>query len=491
MTFNQGKEQLLVKGTFVLFGTVYCLISLVNHFEFRTSALDLGLFNNALYSFSHFKINYVKVDIGSMNLNFFGHHFSPILFLFVPFYYVLGSYTLLIIQIISILFGGLGIYKYCTLKFIGSYIPLIITVQFFGIWGIYSALSFDFHTNIVAAMLVPWLLYYYEKKEKKQFLVFYFLILITKENMALWLVFIMLGLMLKTGMKKYKSLLKFEFPLFLFSLLYFIVVVKYIMPYFVHNNANSQLARYSSLGTSLGGIANTLIQNPINAFKLLFVNQSGIDSYSGIKTELHIMVLVSGGIALFLRPYYFVMLLPIYLQKLYSDDASLWGITGQYSIEYVPILSLALADAVESFNSNKVRLYICAACAIITHIANIRCLDRNALPWYDGVASRFYGLDHYRPEMNLNTVYAALKLIPDNASVSASTNLTPHLAKREKIYNFPIVKDAQYIALLNPKVRATYPIGFDEFVKLLNIYKGPDSSTVVYNSDDIVILKRK
>ena len=36
-----------------LYGTVFCLISLVNHYNFRTYGLDLGIYTHGIYSYSH------------------------------------------------------------------------------------------------------------------------------------------------------------------------------------------------------------------------------------------------------------------------------------------------------------------------------------------------------------------------------------------------------------------------------------------------------
>ena len=40
-----------------LFVAIYSLISFVNHYNFRTYALDLGAYTNAIYDYSHFKWN--------------------------------------------------------------------------------------------------------------------------------------------------------------------------------------------------------------------------------------------------------------------------------------------------------------------------------------------------------------------------------------------------------------------------------------------------
>lgn len=185
-SINQNKSKILLSLIIGIFLVIYSLISFVNHYLFRTNALDLGMFNHAIYSFSHIKMNYFTLNFWGPELSYFGDHFSPIVFLFSPFYYLFGSYTLLVIQIVFVLFGGYGIYKYACLQITESntkflYIPLLILVQFLGIWGIFSALSFDFHTNIVAAMMVPWLVYYYEKNNKAAFLLFFPLFKLLKE----------------------------------------------------------------------------------------------------------------------------------------------------------------------------------------------------------------------------------------------------------------------------------------------------------------------
>ena len=120
---------------FFVFALIYCSISLVNHYQFRTYALDLGMFNNALYNYSIFNNATFTLDAQGKTMPFLATHFSPITILYTPFFFIFGSYTLLIIQIIAVLLGGLGIYKYSKLKFEEkTSLPLIFIFHFFSIW---------------------------------------------------------------------------------------------------------------------------------------------------------------------------------------------------------------------------------------------------------------------------------------------------------------------------------------------------------------------
>ncbi|MCC7317875.1 MAG: DUF2079 domain-containing protein, partial [Bacteroidales bacterium] len=86
---------LLISFSFAL---LYALVSLVNHYFFRTYALDLGLYNHAAFKYTHFQLA-DSLMIKEYSEPMLGGHFDLYLILFSPFIYVFGSYTLLIVQI--------------------------------------------------------------------------------------------------------------------------------------------------------------------------------------------------------------------------------------------------------------------------------------------------------------------------------------------------------------------------------------------------------
>jgi len=484
--FTDNQVKLL--AVFTLFAIIYCLISLVNHYQLRTYALDLGMYNNALYSFAHFKNAYFTLGIDGIEMPFLGTHFSVILIFLSPFYFVFGSYTLLIIQIIAILAGGFAIYKYSKIQFSSnSIIPLIILIQFFSIWGIYSALSFDFHCNVIGAMLVPWFIYYLERRKLIQASIFLLLVLFSMETMSIWVFFIIIGLMIKNWKEYKKEYLKFEIPAAIFCLLYGVIVIGIVMPSLQGTEGNLQFGRYSHLGNSLGAILLTMIKSPLHTFSLLFKNTLSDPVYNGIKQEFLIMVLVSGGIALLFRPVYLLMLIPIFAQKLLSNDYALWGINGQYSIELVPILSIAFIDLVK--NAKKYKVGIAVFVALTTLFFTFNSLDHRTSKWYDKTNSRFYSGIHYKSDIDVTKIKNALKVIDNDSKVSVISCLAPYLAFRDKIYHFPIVKDADYIALILNK-KGTYPLSVDAFNEKIVELKNSGVYKVIYEDNDLLILKK-
>src|ERR1041385_5312688 len=95
---------------FVIFAFAYSLLSLVNHYNYHTYSFDLGIYNNSIYQYGHFINNPHPYGHDAVT-NFLGDHFALYTIILSPLHYLFGTYTLLYVQIASVLFGGAGIYK--------------------------------------------------------------------------------------------------------------------------------------------------------------------------------------------------------------------------------------------------------------------------------------------------------------------------------------------------------------------------------------------
>lgn len=226
LNFKDNKWLILV---FIVFGLIFASLSFVNHYNFRTYGWDLGINQNAIFDYAHLRWNDCMIMQPSFK-NVLADHFSLYPLIISPLYWIFGSYTMLIFQWAAILFGGLGVFRFVDFISNNKKLATLSVVHFFCIWGIYSALSFDYHDNVVGAMFVPWFLYYYKKKNLGKAILFFILLLIAKENMALWAGFIGLGLSLRHFLNKEWNNLKTSGMLTLGAFLYFIVILKLIIP---------------------------------------------------------------------------------------------------------------------------------------------------------------------------------------------------------------------------------------------------------------------
>lgn len=468
----------------LVFLLIYSLITFVNHYNFRTYALDLGLYTNAIYDYAHLHFDTSEM-FKEVPQNLLGDHFDPILILISPLYYLFGTLTLLIVQLIFIHIGAVGIYKLALQQLQQKRLAIMATIAFMGFFGVFSAVAFDAHSNVFGAMLVPWLMLFFNAKKWRNVFLLLVLILLCKENMALWLVFIGFGLAwlsFREKDKRSKALLISGI-----SAVYFVLVTMFIMPSLAADGGYTHM-RYGVLGNSFGEILGTILKHPVDTFMLLFRNHLPNPLFNNYKAETHIFILISGGFFLLRKPQFLLMLVPVYFQKMYHNTPVIWSVSMHYNIEFAPIIAACFIMVLASLKIEKTRTILSWVYLVLTLAVTIRLCD-NTIAYTDKNRIRFYQDGHYQSYYQNDKVYKALKLIPDNAAVSAMNMFVPHLCNREKIYQFPIVKDATYIIL---SVRTnTYPLTRKELVdKLIQLHLSPVWK-VVYNEDNVFIFSKK
>ena len=154
MEFGQKKNALVAITLLSVFGILFAMVSLVNHYYFRTYGLDLGLYTNALYDYIHFHSNDSTFFLAN-SCNLLADHFDLYLMLFSPLVLLFGSYTLLVIQIVTVLMGMWGMYRLAGLYTNKGWLPLAAMLMVGLSFGVWHALAFDYHSNVVAAMMLP------------------------------------------------------------------------------------------------------------------------------------------------------------------------------------------------------------------------------------------------------------------------------------------------------------------------------------------------
>ncbi len=464
----------------VIFAIIYSAISFVNHYCFRTNALDLGLYTNAAYKYAHFQL----AD-NSMIKEYFepilGGHFDLYILLFSPLVYIFGTYSLLVLQIVAILAGGVGVYRYfIVIK--KRKIALFAAIYFYLFFGVYGALAFDYHSVVVAASVLPWFFVAIKQDRKMLSVALLLFMLISQENFSIFLFFV--GIALAVGYRKDRKKIYLTLSFSGISLFYYILISSWLIPFFSYNNAYGGF-NYSYLGTNGFDAVKTLLTHPLESIKVLFVNHNGSEHGDFVKLETHLILLASGLFFLFKKPHFLIMLIPLYMQKFFHDNYLLWSVVGQYNIEFAPIFTLGIFTVISEIKNPKYAKYISYLAIVLVGISTFRTMD-NTVVHTSKSHIRFYQKSHYKRDFDLKSVHRVLSQIPKNAAVSAQSPFVPHFSLRSNIYLFPIVKDAEYIIYLEGY--NTYPLSQNEFEnKIENYRNSPDWELIL--DEDVKILK--
>jgi len=444
--------------------------------------LDLGLYTNALYDYINFQWNDSSV-FKEIPENILSDHFDIYLMIFSPLSLIFGTYTLPIVQIIFMLFGGLGVYNYFISRESPKNIASFATLYYLSFFGVFSAISFDYHSNVIAASIIPWFFYLIQNQRFWKSSIVLALIIISKENVSLWMAFICLGLAIEYW--KVHKVRNYLLIAGILSLIYFWLIISVVMPA-LSNTGNYPHFNYGSLGDSPGEAIIFMLTNPLEALRMLFVNHINQPEADYVKLELHVILITSGILLLIKKPQYLLMLVPIFFQKLFHDKYFMWGVYGQYCIEFAPIMAIGIFKVISEFKSPKLSTILSIIIVVLSIGSTIRTLD-STIYFTDKSRIRFYQMGHYKQKFDVKKVHEQLFTIPKAAIVSAQSPFLPHLSLRDNIYTFPIIRNAEFIViskLVNP-----YPLDEDSFNKLYNDLINSFEWEVQYNND-IVILKK-
>lgn len=400
------KRNLLI--LIILYIVIFSTLAVLKHASFHSTAFDLGLYDQSVWGYSQGRTVFNTVR-GAFP---FGDHVAPILFLLAPLYWIFSSPIMLIVaQTVLLALGAIPVYWLAKQK-LGKKFGTAFALMYL----IYPSLQyinlFDFHPD---ALMIPFFLfafYFLQKNEYGKGSLFLLLAGICKEYAPLLIS--MMGLYL-FFMKKNK---KIGIITFFIGLLWFFINIKFITPFY-RPEGFAYLDTYGHLGSTIPEIVVTGITNPL---------------------------LVASSVATLGKFIYLILLFLPVLPALLSIEF-LIALPG-FSIILLN-LRTGYSAIIYQHNSMLIPFLFISAIYGVRRILKSRLLKpRTALSLILALSFLSYFVYGpftvlYRiPNFNTNTPhvkagYEALDLIPQDASVSASSWVVPHLSHRNEIYMFP------------------------------------------------------
>jgi uncharacterized membrane protein len=484
--FSKNKLPLFI---LTFFGVVLFTMGIANHYFFRTVTYDYGVYTFAFWDYSHFRISQCTPFQGT----FLQDHFSLTLMYFVPIYWLLnwltGTYTLILIQNAMVLVAAWFSYKLVLEKTKDIWLGIGTLVYYFVILGRYTTFGSDCNIAVISACMIPIFLYFFELKKYYHALIILILSLFSRENIPIWFIFIFIVLIIEH--RKERTVVYMSAIGITISLIYFILLFKIFIPAIETPDKKFILFNYSALGANPAEALGFILKHPIDTVKLFFVNHLNDPANDGIKGEFYWVYFLSGGFILFFRPKYLIWFIPIVAQKVLNDSIYRWGISIYYSIEIVTLLPLSVFLILSQFKSKYVRYGLAGLVCTLTLIVTINKLnpDNCRIPWtMHPDKEKIWDKSFFKSELNIKQVNKLLSQIPDDARVSASNHLLPHIAQRPFIYFFPTVNDAEFIVISLTDDNWLLP--HEDNVKYRNQYLTDPTWRQIGKEYPIVLLKK-
>ena len=399
----------------ILFGSAVAAIGVLRYLGYSAPNFDFGIFCQMFRNMAKTGLPVTTCERDGA-LSHFAVHFSPALYLLLPFYWLFPSPVTLAVGQAAILYSGV--------------IPLILLArkkELPGVWIAFLSLAFaaypvigtgcfyDFHENCFLLPLLLWVFYFSESGKTVPFFVFAVLTLSVKEDAFIYLA--LFSVFLLVGQKKWKT----AAPLLVLSLGYFAVVSFFMKKY----GTGVMSWRYSNLiptEEGLVGIVYTVFTNPGYVLTQLFSTSAG---NAGKFAYLGYLLAPLGFLPVITRRASRWLLLTPLLLNLLTMYVYQFNINFQYSFGIIAFLLYAavlnLSDLRGTAFGFGAIVYSAAAAIVAFSLLVLPMVPAN--------------LNHCRAWSDRHaTITEVLDAIPGEYSVSADTFFVPHLTDRDELY---------------------------------------------------------
>ena len=398
---------------------IFSAFTILKNYTFLTSGLDLGVYNQAFWTtLFEGKFFYGTADLpfnptGRFAGDFFGTHFSPVMFLLLPFYAIYPSVEiLLVIQSVVLGLGAIPIY-WMTRDKLSKNTALLVSLLYLAYPAVHYVNINDFHIEALTSTFFLFAVCYLEHEKWGRFFTFIILAMSTIEFapiIALFVAFYGLILYSRKRFKGQRNALRYLAFAILIAALWFILGLE--MKDFFNPYTNPVPFTWSHLLSDPASISYYTFQN------------------WGSKVFYVICFLGPLAFVPLLAPAPLVMALPWIGAGFISSFYGYYGIYYQYSAFVIPFVFVALIKAVERLVSNgnfspKSVKKLFTVLFLSTIIFGLYLPVAPGTPW-------IYQLPV--PNERTELLHGMLALIPQNASVLTDTDIFPHVSSRSNAY---------------------------------------------------------
>ena len=529
--FDARMQLWIAWATLLLATLVYAVVmshqAVLRYDTFKATAFDLGNMDQVLWNTIHGR----PFQFTNQAIDWYGPptrlaiHFEPIILLLSLLYiFHADPRILLVFQTLALVSGALPVFL-LTRKYLPEW-PLLsacMAIAYLLSPALIGMNIFDFHPVSLATPLLLYAVLALTYKRHVWFLIACILAAACKEEVTLSIA--LLGILVIWRYKSPRLGITLITSGLLWSFLAFFVIIPYFFPGAQHNNF---WYRYESLGSSPGAATLNLLLHPW----LLLSMYITFDHFFYLAGLLR-----SSGFLALLAPEWLLPVLPSVAINILSTDPTLYSGVYQYNAVIIPFIMLAaihgtrrlitvwqgwrgeedmLSHEVVLISSvltawrtwlssivlvqwRRVAAELASAMAPLASRISVPRLQQVVIAWIICMVAVNYVLampllnsfwaDH-EPGSREQHIQQLLALIPADASVSAGSNLNPHLSERQRLAVFPspLNTSVEYIIV---DLNAVFPEDRAEMASELNQLVASGQFRELARAEGVVLLVRR
>lgn len=398
----------------VFFFLILTGMSVFRYLTFSAPNYDFGIFCNMFHNMKESFRPLVSCERDQI-LSHFAVHFSPAMYVFLPFYYIFPSpVTVAVFQTVAIYSGIIPFILIMKNRKFDSFTMCMFAVVYAANAAYTGGCRYDFHENCLLVPFMMWMFYFYEKKKLPLMFLFALFTLMVKEDAFIYVsVFAVYVILTEKKFFKGSTLIFMAFAYF--------AVACYILEQHGTGIMSNRYDAMISGDEGLFGVIKTAFTNPAYAIELIFRTKDK----DANKLIYFLQMLCPLAFMPFItkKSVRLVLVLPLLLNLL-TDYVYQYDISFQYNFAIMSLLLyLCVVNATDMEKKKRDFLSVTAA-------------GLAAMMFFMLIVPGFTSKtkDYFTAKEKFESMEEVIDAIPQDASVAASTFLIPHLADRTHIY---------------------------------------------------------
>jgi uncharacterized membrane protein len=441
----------------VAFAGAFGTLSVLRHRAFESGRFDLGNMVQAVWSTAHGDPLQVT-NLQGEQVSRLASHVDPLLVALAPLWVVWPSpYALLVLQAAAIALGAVPVF-WLARKHLGSEGA---GAAFAFAYLLYPPVQWlpldDFHAVALACPLLLYACWYLDEDRLWLFAPFALAAVLAKEEIGF--VVAALGLWYALARRKWRS----GGAIAAVGAAWSIVAISVVIPA-AGDDGSDFYGRYEEVGGSPLGLLETLFTDPTRVLSVMF-DERGVEYLGELALPLALLPL--------LAPAALLVALPELAINLLSSTVTQTSIHFHYTAGLVPGLLLA---AVLGAARRPPLAFVVAGATLAGSVAlgpfpePVQDYDRTA---HDEIAAQ------------------ALAVVPDDEPVSATNTLGAHLSERRRVFSFPQVEGALWVAVDEERPSLGDRLNPPEASARIAAFRRDPAWRIVFDRDGVLVLRRR
>ncbi len=422
--------RLLTTAAAVGFAAGFSLLSVLQHRAFSTGRFDLGNLTQAVWATAHGHPLEVT-NLRGEQMSRLGAHFDPIVGALAPLWLLWPDPSLLlVVQAVAVALGALPVFLIAHRALGSEWAAAAFAVAYLLYPPTQWLVTDDFHPVAFATPLLLFALRYLLEDRLLPFAVFGGLACLTKEQVGITVA--ALAVWYAVTRRRRGAWLVAGGALAVAA-----VAMAIVVPHFAPGSGSPFAGRYAEVGGSPTGLVRTLVTDPGTVLGEAFEGRD-LGYLVRLVAPLLGLLALAPGLALAAAPELALNLL--------SNTRTQTSVHFHYTAVVIPVLLVATIRGAARLRRLRRRggllaLSVAAATLVSGYLLG-------PVPWWSHVpgGSTIAGRDHV-VSVRGEAAARVIEQIPAGAAVSASNTLGSHLSDRRRIYSFPVLGDARWVAL--------------------------------------------